>query len=423
MADSSHDLEIDSDRLYETIEKLASYGAFDDPITGARGVNRLALTDTDAQARRQVCHWFDEAGLETIIDAVGNMYGVRAGSEPGMAPVVSGSHIDTVPRGGAFDGALGILAPLEVVRSLNDRDLATRRPVIVGVFTNEEGTRFNCDMLGSAVAAGRIDLDTALGFKDRDGITVGEELIRTGFAGEINVSAMRPHAYVECHIEQGPILGREGLDIGVVTGVQAIFWHDVKITGRAAHAGTTPVEYRRDPGVAASRINLKLRELTEESRFGGALRATMGGCELSPGAYNVVPSQARASIDVRNPSDDVMDDVEGELITFYKWVEDKENVKIEWERVVRTRPIDFDPGVQEIISSAAGALGLGNREMLSGAGHDAQEWASICKTGMIFIPGEHDGVSHSPREHSTEAQCANGANVLLRTLVELADEA
>ena len=422
MVDNSSVPSIDGERLYETIQELASYGAFDDPITGTRGVNRLSLTDTDAQARCQVCKWFDEAGLETTVDAIGNLYGLRAGSELGLAPVVSGSHIDTVPRGGAFDGALGILTPLEVVRSLNDRDITTRRPIAVGVFTNEEGTRFNCDMLGSAVAVGRIDLATALAFEDRDGITVGEELVRTGFAGEIDVSAMRPHAFVECHIEQGPILRREELDIGVVTGVQAIIWHDVKITGRAAHAGTTPVECRRDPGVAISRINLKLRELTEESRFGGALRATMGGCELSPGAYNVVPSRARASIDFRNPSDDVMNQVEEELIDFYKWVEEKEKVKVEWERVVRTKPVDFDPAVQDIVAAAADTLGLSNERMLSGAGHDAQEWASVCKTGMIFIPGEHDGVSHSPREHSTKSQCAHGANVLLRTLVALADE-
>jgi len=413
---------IDPKRLYASLEELGAVGAYDDEGSGLKGVNRLALTDAERDGRALVVRWFKEAGLEVSIDAIGNCYAERPGAVAGSAPVMMGSHIDSVPTAGRYDGCLGVLGAQEIIRTLDARKIKTKRPIVAAFFTDEEGCRFGTDMLGSAVATGRIPLDEGYAKTDRDGLTVKAELERTGFLGSEPIGLRKPHAYLECHIEQGPVLRSKNLDLGVVTGVQAICWHELEIRGRSAHAGTTPMSYRKDPGVAAAKINLKLREMTASGEFGPDMRATMGVIRPVPGMINVVPARVVCSADLRNPDDDAMARQEAALIAYYKQVEKEEGVEIRWKRSAQTPRIRFDASVQETIADAADALRLSHERILSGAGHDAQEWSRICKTAMIFVPGEYDGISHNPREYSTEKQCSDGIFTALIALTALANE-
>jgi N-carbamoyl-L-amino-acid hydrolase len=414
---------IDSQRLWKSLMDLARIGAYQDNDSGLTGVNRLALSDADAQGRAQVKRWFAEAGLEVRVDRVGNVYGRRAGRKGGP-PVLCGSHIDSVPTGGAFDGALGVLGGLEVVRALDDAKVETERPIEIAFFTEEEGVRFGTDMLGSAVAVGRIALDAALALRDGAGLTVGEELRRIGFAGDHPPRLEPPHvphAYVECHIEQGPVLAAAGMELGVVTGCQAISWQELAIAGRSAHAGTTPMELRRDAGLAASLVNVRIHEMVRSGRYGD-LRATMGRLDLHPDRINIVPSRATCTVDLRNPDDARMAQAEQDLAGYLKEVERQARVTITARQTARTGSVRFDPKVQEIIGGHIDAAGLRQQRILSGAGHDAQELAAICPTAMIFVPGEHEGISHNPREYSTPKACADGVGVLLATLLALAND-
>ena len=411
---------VDGDRLWRSLMELAQVGAYPDERTGLRGVNRLALTDADAQGRRLVLGWLREAGMSVRIDPMGNVIARRAGADPDAAPVVTGSHLDSVATAGAFDGCLGVLGGLEVVRTLNERGVSTRRPIDVVVFTEEEGVRFGTDMLGSAVAAGRIALEDAHALADRDALTVGAELRRTGFAGDGPARFDPPHAYVECHIEQGPVLAHAGLTVGVVTGVQGISWQHVTITGRAAHAGTTPIELRADAGLAAARIVVKLREMVDSGAY-GALRATVGHLAVYPDLTNIVPARAELTVDLRNPDDEQMARAEAALAQYLAGLAGA-GVTLTTRRMARTSYVSFDPGIQKAIAAAADDHGLEHLSLLSGAGHDAQEMAAICPTAMVFVRGEYDGISHNPREYSTPEACARGVDVLATTLVRLADE-
>ncbi len=399
---------------------LAEIGAYTDPGTGLRGVCRLALTEADGAGRRQVKAWMEAAGLEVRVDRIGNVIGRRRGRDDALAPVMSGSHIDSVSTGGAFDGALGVIGALEAVRSLNDAGLTTRRPIEIAFFTDEEGARFATDMLGSAVAVGRIALEDALGLRDRDGVSVGDALETIGFAGPVSPRLPPPHAYLEVHVEQGPVLAREGWTLGVVTGVQGISWQRVEILGRSAHAGTTPMELRRDAGLAAARVIVRLRELVDSGRF-GALRANVGRIDLHPNLVNIVPSRALISVDLRNPDDAAMAAAEAELDAFLVQLAAELEVEIRTERTARTPHVPFAPEIQDLLSRCMQSRGLRHRRILSGAGHDAQELASLCPTAMIFVPGEHDGISHNPREWSSPEACAHGVQILLDALIALAD--
>ncbi len=414
-------LKINGARLRASLRELGKIGAYKDEATGLIGVNRLALTAADCAGRRLVVKWFKAAGLKVSIDKIGNVYGRREGLRPHLAPVLLGSHIDSVPAAGIFDGCLGVLGALEVVRSLNDHGLKTTRPLVLAFFTEEEGCRFGVDMLGSAVATGRVALSKAYALRDRDGLSIKDELGKIGFLGEEPLGRINPHAYLECHIEQGPILRSRGLDIGVVMGVQAISWRELSIEGKSAHAGTTPMSFRRDAGVAASRVNLKIRDMTASGRFGRDMRATMGAWAVKPGMVNVVPGRVVCSVDFRNPSDPMMKKAEEELTAFLKMVEKRERVRITWRQTAKTPRIAFNPSVQALLGATADGLGLSHAPILSGAGHDAQEWSRLCKTAMVFVPGEYDGISHNPREFSTPKQCADGVAVLAnaaRTLLE-----
>ena len=293
---------------------------------------------------------------------------------------------------------------------------------MVAFFTEEEGARFGTDMLGSAVATGRISLEDAYALRDRAGKSVKDELAAIDFLGTAGERLAPPHAYLECHIEQGPVLRAAGRDVGVVTGVQAICWHELVIIGKSAHAGTTPMSLRADPGLAASRINVGLREMTASGDYGPDLRATMGVITPHPGLINVVPGRVLASVDIRNPDDAILARAEADAAELYARVARAENVQIAHRRTARTSRVRFDERVQARVAAAASARGLSHEPIVSGAGHDAQEMAPHCPSGMVFVPGERDGISHNPRELSTPEQCANGVNVLLDVTLTFADE-
>ena len=413
---------IQKERLYASLSELGEIGAYVDPETGIRGVNRLALTAADGEGRRHVVAKLRAANLDVTVDRIGNVYGRRAGKNARLPPVMMGSHIDSVPTAGRFDGCLGVLGALEVVRTLDDAKIETERPVVVAFFTDEEGARFGTDMLGSAVATGRIALEDAYALRDRSGATVKDELTKVGFLGEADVLLAPPHAYLECHIEQGPILRASGMDVGVVTGVQSISWHELTIVGKSAHAGTTPMPMRADAGVAAARINLHLREMIASGRYGKDMRATMGSISPTPGLVNIVPGRVTATVDLRNPDDALMRAAEADLLAFYDEAARAENVRIAWRQTARTPCVPFDEGLQAHIARCAGARGLAHARIVSGAGHDAQEMARITRAAMVFVPGEYDGISHNPRELSTPEQCAHGISVLHDVLRVLADE-
>lgn len=414
-------MNINEARLTASLEALGRIGAYRDEDTGLVGVRRLAFSAADGEGRRHVVEEMKAAGLEVSIDPIGNVFGRRAGREPDLAPVMAGSHIDSVATAGRFDGCLGVLGALEVVKTLNDAKVTTRRPLLVGFFSEEEGARFGTDMLGSAVAVGRIPFERAYALTDRDGKTVRSELEAIGFLGEARLPKL--HAYVECHIEQGPLLRAANLDVGVVTGVQAICWHELTITGRSAHAGTTPMNLRADPGVAASRVQLALRELVRGGRYGDQLRATMGVTQFFPGLVNVVPNRVVATVDLRHPDDAVLRRAEAELVERYATIAAEEQVTLVHRQTARTPNVAFSEKVRSLVARAAQARGLAHREIVSGAGHDCQELARHCPAGMVFVPGEYDGISHNPREFSTPKQCADGVNVLLDVITSLAEEA
>lgn len=415
-------LSINGDRLWDSLLELAEIGAYFDDDLGLNGVNRQSLTDEDKAGRDLFVSWLKDAGLSVRVDQMGNIFGRREGTNPEALPVMAASHIDTVATAGAFDGCLGALGALEVVRTLNDKGITTKRPIVIGAFTDEEGVRFGTDMLGSAVAAGRLSLDYAYNLADADGLTIGDELERIGYKGADDVLLPAPYAYVECHIEQGPVLAKAGLDLGVVTGVQGISWQKVTIHGRAAHAGTTPTELRIDAGLAAARLVVHLRDMVDSGNY-GRLRATVGYLNTSPGLPSVVPDRAEMTVDLRNPDNELMAKAEEDVAAFLKVLEEQQpGLRVEAKRMAKTTQVPFDEGIQKAVADSAEALGLDYTYLMSGAGHDAQEMAVIAPTAMIFVPGEYDGISHNPREYSTPKACADGINVLAHTIVGLANQ-
>lgn len=412
-------ISIDSRRLWDSLMRLAEVGAFTDERTGLRGVNRVALTDADARGRHLVTSWMRDAGLAVRVDRMGNVFGRRAGRLADAPPVLVGSHIDSVATAGAFDGCLGVLGGLEMVRALNEANAVTDHPIEIAFFTEEEGVRFGTDMLGSAVAAGRIALEDARALTDRDGVSVGDELDRHGFTGTAPAVLRPPHAYVECHIEQGPVLANEGKDLGVVTGVQAISWQELTLVGRAAHAGTTPTELRHDAGLAAAMVNVRLSEMVRSGRYGD-LRATVGRTDTYPNLVNIVPQRTVCTVDLRNPSETYMDAAETDLRAHLDEIGHATGVEITARRTAQTPPVGFATEIQDLVAEEMDAAGLSHRRLISGAGHDAGEIAALAPTAMIFVPGEYDGISHNPREYSTPEACAAGVDTLLAVVRRLA---
>ncbi|MGH1357879.1 MAG: Zn-dependent hydrolase [Burkholderiaceae bacterium] len=404
-------LRINGSRLLRRLDELATIGA----IAGG-GSCRLALTDEDRAGRDLVCQWMRELGMSVRIDAIGNIFGERAGAG-GLAPVMTGSHIDTVRTGGRFDGNLGVLAGLEVIERLNESGVQTERPIVVGVFTDEEGARFAPDMLGSLVYVGGMALDDALATESIDGSVLGDELHRIGYAGSHAPGCYQPHAFVELHIEQGPVLDTEKTTIGVVRDLQGISWQEITIAGQSNHAGTTPMRLRHDAGYCAAAICTWLRELSCE--MGGNQVCTSGRIELHPNLINVIAARATVTADLRNTDDALLREAEQRFARFLEQLAVSEGVSIETRRLARFEPVTFDPSMVDLIERQAGVLGLSSRVMTSGAGHDAQMMARICPTAMIFVPSI-DGISHNPAEFTDPADLEAGGNVLLHTILELA---
>ncbi len=414
-----HDLRIDGDRLWQRLEALGEIGAVHGP-NGERGCARLALTDVDRDGRDLVVSWMRDLGMDVAIDAIGNVVATRAGSDPTAAAVMVGSHIDTVRTGGRFDGNLGVLAGLEIVETLSQHDLTTRRPIEVAFFTDEEGARFAPDMLGSLVYVGGLAVEEALDVTAADdGARLGDELARIGYAGPTPVPAATfPHAYVELHIEQGPVLEDEGTTIGVVTGVQGISWTEVTITGQSAHAGTTPMHLRHDPLAAAARSIHEVRLIA--GSHGAPQVATVGSLTVVPNLVNVIPSNVVFSIDLRNTDEPTLKEVEGEVFEACRMYAADEGCDISMRTLARFEPVEFDEEMIDLVETTAQRLGHSTRRMPSGAGHDAQMLARVCPTSMVFVP-RVNGLSHNIAEYTTPADIEAGANVLLQVVLDRAD--
>jgi N-carbamoyl-L-amino-acid hydrolase len=406
-------LAINGPRLMRQLEQLAEIGR-----TETNACCRLALTDDDKLGRDLVVGWMKELGMAVTIDPIGNIFGTRAGSRPDLAPVMTGSHIDTVRTGGAYDGNYGVLAGLEVVATLNEAKQQTQRSLVVGVFTNEEGARFAPDMLGSLVYVGGMPLDEALDLKAIDGPRLGDELARIGYDGKADLGAHKPHAFIELHIEQGPILDIEGVKIGAVENLQGISWQELTIVGQSNHAGTTPMYLRHDAGYVASAIATFVRDLTR--KMGGHQVGTIGKIDLIPNLINVIAARATITVDLRNTDEGLLQQAEYALATYLKELEQSEGVAITARRLARFEPVSFDTALADRIAHHAQALGLSQQRMTSGAGHDAQMLARICPTSMIFVPSV-GGISHNPAEHTDQEDLIAGANVLLASLTELAN--
>ena len=401
---------VDGDRLLGRLAELARLGAID-----GGGCARLALTDADREGRDLVVTWMRDLGMRVDVDVVGNIIGTWDVGQG--APVMTGSHIDTVRTGGRYDGNLGVLAGLEVVESLMTAGVRPRRPFAVAVFSNEEGARFQPDMLGSLVYVGGLAVEDALSTMSIDGCAYGDELTRIGYAGNLPCPAPAPHAFVELHIEQGPVLEREGFRFGEVTGVQGISWQEVHIDGQSNHAGTTPMDLRHDPAVVAARITVFLRELAE--RYGGHQVCTVGRVDLHPNLINVVPKSATLTLDVRNTDEVKLRSAEAEIDDFVRRVAAAEGVSITRRVLARFEPVDFDPRVVDIVAAAIEAKGTTHRRLPSGAGHDAQMLARVCPTAMIFTPS-HLGISHNPAEFTEPADLVEGTDILLDVMWRLA---
>ncbi len=406
-------LRIDQARLLAALDELAAIGRTEDG-----SCCRLALTDEDRAGRELVVNWMCALGLEVRVDPIGNLFGLRAGSED-IAPVMTGSHIDTVRTGGRFDGCLGVLGGLEVVRTLNDAGIATRRPLVVAVFSDEEGARFHPDMAGSLAYVGGLPLRELYDTRGIDGKRFEDELRRIGYLGDAPIPLYRPHAFVELHIEQGPVLDIEGVTIGAVENLQGISWQEVTIVGQSNHAGTTPMRLRHDAGYCAAAIGHFLRSLARE--IGGDQVATMGRVELHPNLINVIAARAKVTVDLRNTDEALLQQAERRFAAFLERLAADEGVRIEARSLARFAPVAFDKDIAALIARTAQRLGHSCRPMTSGAGHDAQMIARIAPTAMIFVPSIK-GISHNPAEDTKPEHLAAGADVLLHTLLELASQ-
>lgn len=394
---------IDSARLIQRLQALWAVGR---DATGR--LCRLAASDADKAGRDLLCHWLAQAGLTVQVDRSGNIHGLWHPPAATGDLVVMGSHIDTVIDAGIHDGFYGVLAGLGVIEALQAAGLRPARPLAVVAFTNEEGVRFFPDMMGRLVAAGGLDFETALATIGTDGAVLGAELARIGYAGTQAPGFLKPHAYLELHVEQGPVLEAEGITIGAVENLQGISWQRVTIEGMANHAGTTPMAMRRDAGVAAARVIAALDSLAR--RTDGAV-ATVGTIRFTPDAINVIPSRAVLTVDLRHPDEGRLQALEAALAAELDRLRGA-GLTVRAEPLARFQPVTFAPGIVAAIEQAAARRQLSHRRMTSGAGHDAQMMARIAPSAMIFVPSR-GGISHNPAEFTPEADLITGANVLM----------
>ncbi len=405
-------LRIDGARLWASLMELAAIGA-----TAKGGVCRLALSDLDRQGRDQVSRWAREAGLQLSIDKIGNGFMRRPGRDNSLPPIVTGSHIDTQPTGGKFDGNYGVLAGLEVVRTLNDHGIVTEAPIEVVWWTNEEGSRFVPVMMGSGVFAKAITLEHAYAATDLDGHSVHDELQRIGYLGDAEPGAHPIGAYFETHIEQGPVLEDHAVTIGVVTGVLGIRWYDCTVTGMEAHAGPTPMALRKDALQVAAEL---MREVVAcAHRHPPHGRGTVGMVQVFPNSRNVIPGRVKFSIDLRNADDALVDAMDADIRAVAERLSERSGLPIGIEAVSAYPAQPFHAECVDAVARAAQRLGYSHMPVVSGAGHDAVYMARLAPTGMIFIPCK-DGISHNEIEDAQPEHISAGCNVLLHTMLERA---
>ncbi|MEP5698922.1 MAG: Zn-dependent hydrolase, partial [Sneathiella sp.] len=403
---------VTGDRLWDSLMEMAKIGG-----TEKGGCCRLALTDLDREGRDLFSRWCTDAGCTIKVDKMGNVFARRAGEQDDLPPVMMGSHLDTQPTGGKYDGVYGVLAGLEVLRTLNDYDIKTKHPVEVAVWTNEEGSRFAPAMVASGVFAGVFDLEYGLSRADLDGKTMGEELARIGYAGTEEVGGREIKAFFEAHIEQGPILEHEEKTIGVVQGAQGQRWYEITITGQEAHAGPTPMARRKDALVAASKI------VTEVNRIGLDNQpyacATVGLLQNSPNSRNTIPGEVFFTVDFRHPKDEILSKMDAELREYSEKIAKDGGYEMKFEQIWYSPPVEFDADCVKAVRSGAEIAGYQHMDIISGAGHDACYINRVAPTGMIFVPCEN-GISHNEEEEATPEDLAAGCNVLLHAVVERA---
>ncbi len=402
---------IDGERLWASLMQLSSIGA-----TAKGGVCRLALTDLDRQGRELFVRWCKEAGCSVAVDQVGSIFARRAGLRSEQPPVLLGSHLDTQPTGGKFDGTFGVLAGLEVVRTLNDYDLRTESPIEIASWTNEEGVRFGPPMLASGAFAGAFGLDFVLSRTDADGKTLGAELERIGYAGSRPVRGQEVAAYLEAHIEQGPILETAQKTIGVVTGAQGQRWYEVTVTGMEAHAGPAPMGLRHDALVGAARM------VEAVNRIGlrhPEARATVGKLQVYPSSPNTVPGKAFFTVDLRHPEEEYLTQMDVQLKEDCESAANGLGLKLQIEQIWHFEATPFDNKCITVVRGAAAGSGMAHMDLVSGAGHDACYLARVVPTAMIFVPCK-DGISHNEIESATPEDLAAGCQVLLDAALRLA---
>ncbi|WP_047307747.1 Zn-dependent hydrolase [Rhodopseudomonas palustris] len=412
MTKTASNLQIDSSRLWDTILTTAQFGG-----TPKGGVRRLTLSAEDKQVRdwfRQAC---EQAGLEVGIDTLGNMFALRKGRDMTKPPIGLGSHLDTQPTGGKFDGILGTLAALEVIRTLNDAGIETELPLCITNWTNEEGSRFAPAMMGSAAFVGDFTVDDVLSRKDAAGISVAEALDGIGYRGDRPVGTQPFSGFIELHIEQGPILEAEGKTIGVVEHGQGVLWYDGKITGFESHAGSTPMHLRRDALATLAEIVLAVEKIATE--LGPNAVGTVGEAVIASPSRNVIPGEIAFNIDMRSADAAILEQLDQRLHAAVAEIAPRRKVEVTLDLVWRKEPTHFDQKLVGAVETAAGALGYSNRRITSGAGHDACNLNARIPTAMIFVPCK-DGISHNELEDATQPDCAAGANVLLHTVLSLA---
>ena len=410
----STNIRVNEERLWESLMELAKIGA-----TEKGGVCRLALTDLDKQGRDLFVRWCKEAGCTITVDKMGNIFARRPGKDNSLPPIVTGSHLDTQPTGGKFDGCYGVMAGLEVIRTLNDYNYETNAPIEVSVWTNEEGSRFAPAMVASGVFAGAFDLDYGLACKDNEGkTTLGAELERIGYAGDETPGNHPIGAFFEAHIEQGPILEAEGKTIGVVQGVQGIKWFDIVVTGQEAHAGPTPMKRRKDALVGASKMIQHVNRIGLQNLPNAC--STVGMMSVHPNSRNVIPGRVNFTVDLRHPDATILEKMTRELETACKEVADEGGLALDFKEIWYSPPVKFATECVEAVQQAATELGYANREIVSGAGHDAVYISRVAPTAMVFVPCE-GGISHNEIENATPKDLAAGCDVLLRAMIARAN--
>jgi N-carbamoyl-L-amino-acid hydrolase len=413
MPATGDNLRINAARLWDSLEEMALIGP---GIAG--GCNRQTLTDADGEGRHLFAAWCKAAGMTMGVDSMGNMFATRSGTDPDALPVYMGSHLDTQPTGGRYDGVLGVLGALEVVRTLNDMGVKTRHPIVVTNWTNEEGARFAPAMLASGVFAGIHTEEYAKSRRDLDGKVFGEELVRIGWVGDEKVGARKMHAMLELHIEQGPILEAEGKSIGVVTHGQGLWWLEITLTGKDAHTGSTPMNMRVNAGLGMARITERVHQIAMSHQPNAV--GAVGQVKVFPNSRNVIPGKVVFTVDIRSPEQAKLDSMKAEVIRAAHAVAAELGLGCEIEDVGHFDPVTFDPSLVKIVRQSAEKLGYSHMDIVSGAGHDACWINRVAPTVMVMCPCV-DGLSHNEAEKISPEWAAAGTDVLLHAVLEVAE--